>query len=232
MPHTVFNDDLPIPAFPHLFIQRAEMQIFASIFIVLPLPCCAFAALASTPADECVYACCRRLALMAVKSVSLSVLRLYSPACWMPKMLSLRSVSPTPRSIRRLPLSASNGIDTHAAHHFLNFVVPGRQQIHQPLAPHFRVQALDQLRTLRGNAPVAFAAWQLRHRWQPSASSALVAIYTASAPSAMALTTSALLRMLPPTTSDTWWRIPLRAAFGLRWPGPAQWGCLRCLGYG
>ena len=36
-------------------------------------------------------------------------------------------------------LERLNGFDTHAAHHFLNFVVPGRQQIHQPLAPHFRV---------------------------------------------------------------------------------------------
>ena len=46
MPHTVFNDDLPIPAFPHLFIQRAEMQIFCIDFHRSTPPCCAFAALA------------------------------------------------------------------------------------------------------------------------------------------------------------------------------------------
>ena len=37
--------------------------------------------------------------------------------------------------------------------------------------------------------------WQERHRWHPRASSAPVAMYTASAPRAMAFTTSALERI-------------------------------------
>jgi hypothetical protein len=45
--------------------------------------------------------------------------------------------------------------------------------------------------------------WQVAHRWQPRARSADVAIYTASAPSAIALTTSALPLMLPPATRET-----------------------------
>ena len=50
--------------------------------------------------------------------------------------------------------------------------------------------------------------WQERHRWQPSAISAEVAIYTASAPRAIALTTSALERIDPPTTRLTRSRMP------------------------
>ena len=50
--------------------------------------------------------------------------------------------------------------------------------------------------------------WQLWHMWQPMAMRAAVPMATASAPRAMALTMSALLRMVPLATRPTWLRMP------------------------
>ena len=50
-----------------------------------------------------------------------------------------------------------DGVDAHAAHHFLELVIPCSEQVDETLGADIRIQALDQLRTLGCNAPVALA---------------------------------------------------------------------------
>ena len=51
-----------------------------------------------------------------------------------------------------------DGVDPHSAHHFLYLIGPGSDQIDQSLGADLQVQALDKLRLLGGDSPVAFAA--------------------------------------------------------------------------
>ena len=50
-----------------------------------------------------------------------------------------------------------NGVDTHAAHHFADFMAPCRKEVFQSFTADIRIQTLYQLRTLGCNAPVALA---------------------------------------------------------------------------
>ena len=51
-----------------------------------------------------------------------------------------------------------NGIDTHATHQLLDLMPPSGHQIHQPLTSNIRIQALYQLWSLGGDAPIALTA--------------------------------------------------------------------------
>ena len=51
-----------------------------------------------------------------------------------------------------------DGVDPHAAHHFLDFMIPRRKQIGEAFAPDFRIQTLDEILPLRRDAPVALPA--------------------------------------------------------------------------
>ena len=50
-----------------------------------------------------------------------------------------------------------DGIDAHAAHHFLNLVLPRGDKIHKALIADVRVEALHKVGTLGCDAPVALA---------------------------------------------------------------------------
>ena len=51
-----------------------------------------------------------------------------------------------------------DGVDAHAAHHFLQFVRPGVDEVDEPLVTDVGIEALDELGALGRNAPVALAA--------------------------------------------------------------------------
>ena len=48
-------------------------------------------------------------------------------------------------------------VDAHAAHHLLDLVLPGRDQIHEPSAADVGIQTLDEVGPLGRDAPVALA---------------------------------------------------------------------------
>ena len=50
-----------------------------------------------------------------------------------------------------------DGVDAHAAHHFLQLVIPRGDEVDQALRADIRVEALDQIGTLGRDAPVALA---------------------------------------------------------------------------
>ena len=51
-----------------------------------------------------------------------------------------------------------DGIDAHASHHLLQLVRPGMDEVDEPLVADLGIETLDELGTLRRNAPVALAA--------------------------------------------------------------------------
>ena len=50
-----------------------------------------------------------------------------------------------------------DGVDAHAAHHFLNLVLPRGDKVHKALIADVRVEALHKVGTLGCDAPVALA---------------------------------------------------------------------------
>ena len=105
------------------------------------------------------------------------------PCIFTPRISSSFSFKPMPRSISRLPRQRLDGIDAHAAHHFLDLVFPGRHQVHQPARHHIAgFRRLTSSGRWVAMPQLQLPAWQLRHRWQPSASSAAGAQYTPHPP--------------------------------------------------
>ena len=83
-------------------------------------------------------------------------------------------VQPDTPEHQPVALQGFNGVNAHAAHHFLDLVLPGGQKVNQPLIADIGVQTLDQIFPLGSDTPVAFAGMAATHRWQPSAMSAAV----------------------------------------------------------
>lgn len=50
-----------------------------------------------------------------------------------------------------------DGVDTHAAHHLFDFMLPCSHQINESLTSYVDIKSFDQLRVLGGNSPVAFS---------------------------------------------------------------------------
>ena len=100
----------------------------------------------------------------------------YSPACLMPSISSSFSLRPIPRSISLLPRQALNGVDTHAAHHFLDFVVPRLHKVDKALVATSGFRRLTSSGRCVAIPQLHLPEWQSRQRWQPSAKSAPVPI--------------------------------------------------------
>ena len=50
-----------------------------------------------------------------------------------------------------------DGVDTHAAHHLLDFMLPCSHQIDESLTSCVGIEPFDQIRVLGGDSPVAFS---------------------------------------------------------------------------
>ena len=99
----------------------------------------------------------------------------HSPAWATPRISSSFSVRPMPRSISAVAAQRLDGVDAHAAHHLLDLVLPCGDEIHEPLRAHVRDPAACTSSGLCVAMPQLHRpVWQVRQRWQPSASSAAV----------------------------------------------------------
>ena len=74
-----------------------------------------------------------------------------------PEDLKFFFVQPQTAEHQTVAAQGFDRVDAHAAHHFLQFMVPGGDQIHQTLVADIRIQALYKIGALGGNAPVALA---------------------------------------------------------------------------
>ena len=95
----------------------------------------------------------------------------HSPACFTPRISSSLAVRPTPRSISTVAAQRLDGVDAHAAHHFLDLVCPCRYQVDEALTAHRRDQDAAPARGTCVAMPQLQrpGLTQRRTRWQPSA---------------------------------------------------------------
>ena len=81
----------------------------------------------------------------------------YSPACLMPRICKLFFVQTHAAQHKAVAAQRLDGVDAHAAHHFLDLVLPRGDKVHQALVADVRVEALHKVGALGCDAPVALA---------------------------------------------------------------------------